>query len=221
MLACPVCQMVLGTPGQCPLCGTTVEAEAQPNAVAGLETQHEAQAESVAIPFGLGQMEQAEEAGSIPFGIDDAPSLSEDSSEPSHSPEAPGLLFGIEHAPDGLNAPTDDLPAPVATTSLLFGLEAAPNDDSADEQGLGDPTEVAKPPSIEDGTASIEIADEGVIHQVQKEPEEEAGANLMFGIDAAPLETDPESSKMQEEEGRIPPSKLPFGIDHMHHTPIE
>ena len=134
MLACPVCHMVLSTAGNCPLCGSAVQDDEQP------ELSPTAIPE-VGIPFGLGEATQSEELNHLPFGIDDAPDVS-------------GAAF--------LEIEAEELP-------------------------LIEPT--SRP--------------------------------LLFGLDDAPSENAQNSEEKAPVEGRNPSLELPYGIDHMHHTPID
>lgn len=163
MLACPVCQMVLGSPGTCPLCGSEVQDAEDTARDSDIQSQNEA--DSVDLPFGLGEEAASPPPPSLPFGIEEAPDTAPEASEaPSEEDAAtmiPSLPFGIEDAPE---TPPD---------------EALTTDES--------PTTI----------------------------------DLPFGIEASPSESPPETENLSSNESRIPPTELPFGIDHMHHTPIE
>lgn len=185
MLACPVCQMVLGKPGKCPLCGSSVE-EASASASAELEP------DAVDLPFGLGQEATLEQGPELLFGIDDAPAVQAPPEESSGS----------------------SVPSP-AEGALLFGIEDAPSVDSEVPQNLteGQPAK-ALPFRIEDATESLEEAPSDRV-------DDDSSSSLPFGIEDAPTENIPDSVKTAELEDRNSPIELPYGIDHMHHTPLD
>ncbi len=163
MLACLVCQMVLGSPGTCPLCGSEVRDAAE--VVHHTENSSQSEADSVGLPFGLGEDLSIPPTTILPFGIEEAPDTPTEASEgPTKAAsilEDQGLPFGIEDAPI---TPPNPAPMPGA---------------------------------------------------------ESTSTTLPFGIEDSPSESPPETENLPSNESRIPTSELPFGIEHMHHTPIE
>ena len=163
MIACPVCHMVLSSPGACPLCGSDVRGEGEFDSRGERAIQEET--DSVDLPFGLGDETPSQPTTSLPFGIERAPEV------PSEAPET------LSEADTATEAPI-----------LPFGIEGAPE----------------TPPD-----------------EALSTDEESTTTDLPFGIEDSPTESPPETENLPSKMSRNQPSKLPFGIDHMHHTPIE
>jgi hypothetical protein len=90
--------------------------------------------------------------------------------------------------------------------------------------GLGESTQSEElkhlPFGIDDapdtsGASSLEIEAE------EEVPFEPNSRRLLFGLDDAPSENTPNSEEKAPAESRNPSLELPYGIDHMHHTPID
>ena len=90
--------------------------------------------------------------------------------------------------------------------------------------GLGESTQSEElkhlPFGIDDapdasGASSLETEAE------EETPFEPNSRQLLFGLDDAPSENTHNSGEKAPVESRNPSPELPYGIDHMHHTPID
>ena len=114
--------------------------------------------------------------------------------ETTQSEELSPLPFGIDDAPESPSQSIQEANNPSSRPNLPFGIDDAPSVSSAtflDSEGGSDPL-------IEPNSSP-----------------------LLFGLDEAPPENTHNSEENAPVESRNPSLKLPYGIDHMHHTPID
>ena len=114
--------------------------------------------------------------------------------EDTPSEELNHLPFGIEDAPESPPQSVQEADNSPSRPNLLFGIEDAPDASSA-------------------AFLETEAEEDSLI-----EPNSRL---LLFGLDDAPSEKVQNSGEKAPVESRNPSLELPYGIDHMHHTPID
>ena len=129
---------------------------------------------------------------------------------PSTATPEVGIPFGL-----GESTQSEEL------KHLPFGIEDAPESSPQSIQASGDSSPRPDLPfGIDDapdasGASSLETEAE---EDAQIEPNSKP---LLFGLDDAPSENNQNSEEKAPAESRNPSLELPYGIDHMHHTPID
>ena len=114
--------------------------------------------------------------------------------EATQSEELSPLPCGIDDAPESPPQSIQEPHNPSSRSNLPFGIDDAPSVSSATFLE----SESESDPLIEPNSSP-----------------------LLFGLDSAPSENIENSEENAPVESRNPSLKLPYGIDHMHHTPID
>jgi len=129
---------------------------------------------------------------------------------PSTATPEVGIPFGL-----GESTQSEEL------KHLPFGIEDAPEASPQSIQAAGDSSPRPDLPfGIDDapdasGASSLETEAE------EETPFEPNSRQLLFGLEDAPSENTHNSEEKAPAESRNPSLELPYGIDHMHHTPID
>lgn len=206
--------------------------------------------ESLNLPFGLSNQGSNAEGDELPFGIEDAPitresanalpfGIEEAPNTPAASDSLNALPFGLEDAPvssdtsNGSRPPPDASGPPDVPSSEPSEASTPPDEPSTTSVDVESVADGLREPAQSDSAnplpfstnSSADSADQlGGISASTKVPDE-AGKNPQDSADESTHPIQPKIAQKEvnslPEKGRIEPSKLPYGIDHMHHTLID